>query len=110
MFSFMIIGSVGLQQGIAAKYREMDRLKTYIPPEDPEKILQEMQANLLQKGGKDFKQVVVPGKRGTADLTKLSRAELRIELLALRESEVWTGMPLVSQKRSVKKQLKLWWR
>lgn len=40
MFSFMIIGSVGLQQGIAAKYREMDRLKTYIPPEDPEKILQ----------------------------------------------------------------------
>lgn len=34
------------------------------------------------------RQVVVPGKRGTADLTKLSRAELRIELLALRESEV----------------------
>ena len=39
MFSFVILGSLGLQTGLATQLREAERLKKYTPPEDPEKVL-----------------------------------------------------------------------
>lgn len=40
MFSFVLLGSFGLQSGLASKYREIERRKNYVPPEEPEKILE----------------------------------------------------------------------
>jgi len=38
-FSFILLGWVGLQQGLKAKFKESERLKRYVEPEKPEDIL-----------------------------------------------------------------------
>ena len=37
--SFIVIGWLGLQEGLRAKYKESERRKRYVEPEKPEDIL-----------------------------------------------------------------------
>lgn len=37
--SFIVIGWLGLQEGLSAKYKESERRKRYVEPEKPEDIL-----------------------------------------------------------------------
>merc|ERR1719253_841556 len=98
-FSFILLGWLGLQQGLSAKIKEGERRKRYVEPEKPEDILAKMRREKGAAG--DYKMVSVPGKKGGA-LDGMSAARLRQELEALRESEKWTGLPLDEQKKEVK--------
>mmetsp|Transcript_57952 Transcript_57952/g.93772 ORF Transcript_57952/g.93772 Transcript_57952/m.93772 type:complete len:126 (-) Transcript_57952:178-555(-) len=101
--SFMVIGWLGLQEGLKAKFKEGERRKRYIEPEKPEDILKKMRG---EKGGTEsYTMKSVPGKIGGA-LDGMNAARLRQELAALRESEAWTGLPLDEQKKEVKRQLR----
>mmetsp|Transcript_16656 Transcript_16656/g.25873 ORF Transcript_16656/g.25873 Transcript_16656/m.25873 type:complete len:120 (+) Transcript_16656:311-670(+) len=100
-FTFILLGTYGLSQGLKRKNQETDRRKRYVEPEDPETVLKKLKAATLQE---DVKMVAVPGKGQGPD--QGSREFLERQLQSLRESEKWTGIKLDPQKAEVKKKLK----
>uniref|UniRef100_A0A7S0NBF5 Uncharacterized protein n=1 Tax=Hanusia phi TaxID=3032 RepID=A0A7S0NBF5_9CRYP len=101
-FSFMVLGSFGLQQGLKSKYLDYDRRTKGSNVEDPNAILEELNRTQLEK---EFEMKAVPGKvQATHESSDL--LYLKKELQSLRESEKWTGIPLDKQKREVKQKIR----
>eukprot|EP00285_Hemiselmis_virescens_P018889 CAMPEP_0173380922 /NCGR_PEP_ID=MMETSP1356-20130122/3479_1 /TAXON_ID=77927 ORGANISM="Hemiselmis virescens, Strain PCC157" /NCGR_SAMPLE_ID=MMETSP1356 /ASSEMBLY_ACC=CAM_ASM_000847 /LENGTH=122 /DNA_ID=CAMNT_0014334645 /DNA_START=123 /DNA_END=491 /DNA_ORIENTATION=- len=100
--TFMVLGTLGLANLLEPGVKERERRKTYVAPEKPEDVLKRMQKNM---NNQDYEIVPVPGSK-KQDFTTMGREELLAELTNLRESEVWTGIPMKKQKKDIKLALK----
>mmetsp|Transcript_13048 Transcript_13048/g.31995 ORF Transcript_13048/g.31995 Transcript_13048/m.31995 type:complete len:126 (-) Transcript_13048:238-615(-) len=101
--AFMVLASFGMGQLLEPKLRESERRKTYREPEKAEDVLKRMQAELQHK---EFEIVPVPGSIKPQDMKHMNKEQLLKELSNLRESEVWTGIPMKKQKQAVKQALR----